>query len=147
LKAGVKGGVKGKLPPSTITVDNIDGTTLCSISATEVCAVCPHAEELGSRFGGRPCEARAGPGQVGKLGKHVSAAPAFSFDEWSSATGSSGLPYVIDSFDYAGQVSYEKFEAATDLTGDWGQGRLASPGPRHNEFPMGLTIIDFNEAK
>ena len=60
-----------------------------------------------------------------------------------SMLGSSGLPYVIDSFAVVGKISAEKFNAAPTLAGGWSEGLLAVPTPRHDEFPMDFTIVNF----
>jgi hypothetical protein len=56
---------------------------------------------------------------------------------------SDGLPYVIDAFDFAGQVDIAAFEAAPGIEGDWGKGRIAKPERREREFPLDLNIINF----
>jgi hypothetical protein len=59
---------------------------------------------------------------------------------------SDGLPYLIDAFDFAGQVDFAAFEAAPGLAGDWGKGRIAKPEPRKREFPLNVNIINFPSA-
>ena len=44
-----------------------------------------------------------------------------------SVLGSNGVPYVIDTFNLAGQIDIAAFEAAPDLTGNWGKGSLSKP--------------------
>jgi hypothetical protein len=64
-----------------------------------------------------------------------------------SVLGSNGVPYVIESFNLAGQIDIAAFETAPDLTGNWGKGRL-SKGERHErEFPLNFNIIDFPSAQ
>ncbi len=60
-----------------------------------------------------------------------------------SALGANGLPYTIDQFDLAGQISSEKFQAAPDLEGDWGKGLLAQPTHHETQIPLDLTVINF----
>lgn len=58
--------------------------------------------------------------------------------------GSSGIPYLINSFDYNGQVPLPVFENADQYySGDWGSGRLPAPQPRTNQLPMNLAIVNF----
>jgi hypothetical protein len=64
-----------------------------------------------------------------------------------SVLGSDGVPYVIESFNLAGQIDIAAFEAAPDLTGNWGKGRLSKPERREREFPLNLNIIDFSPAQ
>ena len=62
-----------------------------------------------------------------------------------SVLGGSGIPYVIDSFGYQGQISAEQVAAADNyLTGDFfGPGRLPTPVPREEQLPMAWAIVDF----
>ena len=54
-----------------------------------------------------------------------------------SVLGSSGIPYVLDSFRYQGQISPQQLAAADDfLTGDFfGPGRLATPSRAPTSCP------------
>lgn len=62
-----------------------------------------------------------------------------------SVLGSSGIPYVLDSFGYQGQISPQQLAAADDfLTGDFfGPGRLATPQPRTDQLPTAWAIVNF----
>ncbi len=62
-----------------------------------------------------------------------------------SVLGSDGFPYVLDAFDYAGQLSLDTLVAADDyMTGsNYLAGQLASPEPRTDELPMSLSIVNF----
>ena len=62
-----------------------------------------------------------------------------------SVLGSSGIPYVLDSFQYQGQISPQQLAAADDfLTGDFfGPGRLATPQPRMDQLPSAWAIVNF----
>lgn len=58
--------------------------------------------------------------------------------------GSRGIPYLINSFDYAGQVPGAVFDATDDyLSGNFGSGRLPSPQPRTDQLPVNLAIVNF----
>jgi murein DD-endopeptidase MepM/ murein hydrolase activator NlpD len=86
---------------------------------------------------------------LGKLGNTGNtSAPHLHFHIMNRpyALASDGLPYLIDAFDFAGQVDIAAFEAAPDITGDWGKGRLAKPEPRKGEFPLNVNIINFAPA-
>jgi len=67
--------------------------------------------------------------------------------EGSSVLGSNGIPYVIDSFELAGEVSAAAFAAATGVEGDWSKGLFPTPSPRHKQFPLDLNIVDFSAGK
>jgi hypothetical protein len=62
-----------------------------------------------------------------------------------SAIASPSIPYVIDSFDYQGQISPQRiYEADNYLTGNFfGPDRHQTPEPRTNQLPMAWTIINF----
>ena len=61
-----------------------------------------------------------------------------------SLVNSDGLPYVIDGFEFDGQVDPDLF-IKTDyfMSGNFGSGRLSQPEPREDELPLAFTIIDF----
>jgi len=40
-------------------------------------------------------------------------------------------------------VDIAAFEAAPDITGDWGKTRVAKPERRGREFPLDVNIINF----
>lgn len=62
-----------------------------------------------------------------------------------SVLGSDGVPYVLDTFDYAGQLPVDTLLAADDyMTGSkYLAGQLATPEPRTDELPMLLAIVNF----
>jgi hypothetical protein len=62
-----------------------------------------------------------------------------------SVLGSSGIPYVLDSFQYQGQISPQQLASADDyLTGDFfGPGRLATPQLRTHQLPTAWAIVNF----
>jgi len=66
----------------------------------------------------------------------------FHLMDGSSVLGSSGLPYVIDSFSVVGQLSAERFDK-TELEGEWSKYLFATPSVRKMEFPVDLTVVDF----
>ncbi|MGH3766342.1 MAG: M23 family metallopeptidase [Pseudonocardiaceae bacterium] len=62
-----------------------------------------------------------------------------------SAVASPGIPYVIDSFDYQGQISPQRiYDADNYLTGNFfGPDRRSTPETRANQLPMAWAIINF----
>jgi hypothetical protein len=62
-----------------------------------------------------------------------------------SAIASPSIPYVIDSFDYQGQISPQRFyEADNYLTGNFfGPDLHRTPQARTNQLPMAWAIINF----
>ncbi len=61
-----------------------------------------------------------------------------------SVLGSDGVPYVIDSFEYDGQVAVEQLQEADNyVSGTYLSGRLPTPEPRTEELPLLLAIVNF----
>jgi murein DD-endopeptidase MepM/ murein hydrolase activator NlpD len=61
-----------------------------------------------------------------------------------SVLGNDGVPYVIDGFNYDGQVDPAQIANADDyLSGQFLSGRLPAPQPRTDKLPMAWAIIDF----
>ncbi|GAA1234894.1 M23 family metallopeptidase [Oryzihumus leptocrescens] len=62
-----------------------------------------------------------------------------------SVLGSSGIPYVIDHFQYQGQVSPQQIADADNyLTGSFfGPGHLAEPEARQDQLPLAWAIVNF----
>jgi murein DD-endopeptidase MepM/ murein hydrolase activator NlpD len=59
------------------------------------------------------------------------------------ALGSDGIPYVIDSFGYEGQVPAREFAESEDLTEEFDDDRLPEPEPCEDELPLNLAIVSF----
>jgi len=130
--------------PKTITVENVDGNHVVLDLGNGFFAFYAHMQK--GSVAVRPGD-RVKRGQVlGKLGNSGNtSAPHLHFHIMNgpSVLGSDGLPYVIDHFQLAGQISKEQFAAAEGVEGNWGQGLFADPSPRQNQFPLDLTIVDF----
>ena len=60
-----------------------------------------------------------------------------------SPLADNGVPYVIDRFEYAGQVDRKSFMESETLTENFGTGRISSPKALQNAYPLQLDIIDF----
>jgi murein DD-endopeptidase MepM/ murein hydrolase activator NlpD len=67
----------------------------------------------------------------------------FHLMDGTSVLGSSGLPYVIDHFELAGQLSREQWKTAKDDSVAFSNYLLAHPVERKLEFPIDLTVVDF----
>jgi murein DD-endopeptidase MepM/ murein hydrolase activator NlpD len=85
-------------------------------------------------------------GKLGNSGNTSGPHLHFHIMTGPSVLGSNGVPYVIDSFNLAGQIDTAAFEAAPDLTGNWGKGRLSKAERHEREFPLNFNIIDFPSA-
>ena len=139
----------GTLPdPNSITLQNVDGNHVVLDLGGGVFAFYAHLQKGSVRVASGD---RVKRGQVlGKLGNTGNtSAPHLHFHlmEGPSVLGSNGIPYLIDSFAIAGQVSAADFAAATGVEGNWSKGLLRSPSPRHNQFPLDLNIVNFSSLK
>jgi hypothetical protein len=80
---------------------------------------------------------------LGNTGNSSAAHLHFQLANGPSLAQSYGIPYVINRFEYAGQVSAEEFTNADSfLTGIFNSQRLAKPQPRTKEFPLSLAIVN-----
>jgi len=135
----------GKLPdPSTITIQTVDGNHVVLDIGGGRFAFYAHLQKNSVRV--RPGDHVKKGAVLGKLGNTGNtSAPHLHFHIMGgpSALASDGLPYVIDRFEFAGQVDPVAFEAAPGIEGNWGQGRIKKPEPRQQQFPLNLNIIDF----
>jgi murein DD-endopeptidase MepM/ murein hydrolase activator NlpD len=71
----------------------------------------------------------------------------FHLMDGPSVLCSNGIPYTIDSFAMAGQISLSDFAKATGVEGDWSKGMFPAPGSRQGQYPMDLNIVDFPSAQ
>ncbi len=53
------------------------------------------------------------------------------------------FPYIIENFEYAGQIPLDLFIQSTDLTEKFSVRRLAAPQQRRREYPLAWDIINF----
>ena len=141
--------VPGRLPdPRTVNIHNVDGNHIVLDLGNGFFAFYAHLQKH---------SILVKPGQHVKRGQILAklgntgntSAPHLHFHivDSPSVLGSNGLPYVIDSFAFDGQVSAAKFAAAAGVEGQWGKGRLRTSSPRERQFPLNLNIIDFPDRK
>ena len=139
----------GRLPdPKTITLENVDGNHVVLDLGGGLFAFYAHIQK-GSVTVARGDEVKRGQvlGKLGNTGNTSAPHLHFHLMDGPSVLGSSGLPYVIDSFLYAGQVPAPEFAQATNVEGDWSKGLLATPSPRHGQFPLDLAVVTFPATK
>ena len=139
----------GHLPdPKTITLENVDGNHVVLDLGGGLFAFYAHMQK-GSVTVARGDEVKRGQvlGKLGNTGNTSAPHLHFHLMDGPSVLGSSGLPYVIDSFVYAGQVPAAEFAQATDVEGDWSKGLLTTPSPRRGQFPLDLAVVTFSAAK
>jgi hypothetical protein len=135
----------GTLPdPSTINMQNVDGNHIVIDLGGGVYAFYAHLQKgsvqasVGDRV--RRGQVLAKLGNTGNTsGPHLH----FHLMEGTSVLCSNGIPYSIDSFAVAGQISLSDFAKATGVEGDWGKGMFPAPSPRHDQYPMDLNIVTF----
>jgi murein DD-endopeptidase MepM/ murein hydrolase activator NlpD len=84
---------------------------------------------------------------LGKLGNSGnSSAPHLHIHLMDGPTlGSNGLAYVMDHFEIAGQIPPEKTDAVYEFKEAWASALLPKPSPRHEQFPLHLTIVNIPE--
>lgn len=141
--------VPGRLPdPRTINIHNVDGNHIVLDLGNGFFAFYAHLQKDSVLV--KPGQ-RVKRGQVlaklGNTGNTSGPHLHFHIMDSPSVLGSNGLPYVIDSFAFDGQVSAAKFAAAPGVEGDWGEGRLQTPSTRERQFPLNLNIINFPDRK
>jgi hypothetical protein len=140
--------IPGHLPdPSSITIDTVDGNHVVLDLGGGRFAFYAHLQKNSVRVKpGHEVKKGAVLGKLGNTGN--TSAPHLHFHVMNrpSPLASDGVPYLIDAFDFAGQVDIAAFEAAPDITGDWGKGRVAKPERREREFPLNVNIINFPSA-
>jgi hypothetical protein len=137
--------VPGRLPdPSSITIDTVDGNHVVLDLGGGRFAFYAHLQKNSVRVKpGDEVKKGAILGKLGNTGNTSAPHLHFHIINRPSPLASDGLPYLIDAFDFAGQVDIAAFEAAPDITGDWGKGRVAKPDRREREFPLDVNIINF----
>lgn len=64
-----------------------------------------------------------------------------------SVLASEGLPYVIDSFDLAGQINIAAWNAANSVAGVWLPGWTSNAvAAQKDRFPLNVDIINFPQS-
>ncbi len=130
-----------------LTVENVDGNHVILDLGDGVWAMYAHFEkgsvtvEVGDRV-----ERGDVLGKLGNTGNANASHLHFQLMDGPTLLGSNGLPYVIDGFDYRGQVAPSQIQNADDyLSGSFLQGRSAEAEPRKDQLPLLLAIVDFPE--
>ncbi len=138
--------VPGRMPdPGTINLLNIGGNHIVLDLGHGRFGFYAHLKQGSLRVAKGDRVAR---GQVlallGNTGNTSAPHLHFHLMDSPSLLGSSGLPYVIDRFAVAGQLSAEQFDQGA-LDGDWKAGLAPQPTPREKAFPLDLTVVDFTD--
>jgi len=128
-----------------ITVETVDGNHIVQDIGGGVYAFYAHLQK-GSLLVKTGDTVRKGQviAKLGNTGNSDSSHLHLHLMNGPSVLGSDGVPYVIDSFDYDGQVPVPDI-LSTDsyLTGSFLSGQLPTPEPRTDEMPLSLAIVTF----
>ncbi len=136
----------GSLPdPSTITIDNVDGNHIVLDLGGGVYAFYAHLQRnsLAVRLGDRVKRSQV----LAKLGNTGnSSAPHLHFHLMQSASVlcSNGIPYAIDNFDAAGNLSHDS-AAEQELTADFSKSFRPASNRRY-QYPLDLEIVNFSAS-
>jgi hypothetical protein len=128
----------GQLPdPKTMTLENVDGNHVVLDLGHNKYAFYAHLQK-DSVLVKKGEHVKRGQvlGLLGNTGNSSAPHLHFHLMDGTSVLGSSGLPYVIDSFAVAGELSGE-------VDGKWSKDFSAHPSERKSEFPLDLTVVNF----
>jgi murein DD-endopeptidase MepM/ murein hydrolase activator NlpD len=128
-----------------ITVETVDGNHIVEDIGGGVFAFYAHLQK-GSLLVKPGDKVKKGQviAKLGNTGNANASHMHFHLMNGPSVLGSDGVPYVIDRFDYDGQVSPQALLDADDfLSGVFNQGQLPKVDPRQHQLPMSLAIVNF----
>ena len=130
--------------PKTITLEHLDGNHVVMDLGNGLYAFYAHMQK-GSVTVAPGTQVKRGQvlGKLGNTGN--SSAPHLHFHLMNnpSVTGSSGAPYLIDSFTWMGEIPEELFAKSTGVEGDFSKAIAPTPSSRKGQFPLDLAIVDF----
>lgn len=128
-----------------LTIENVDGNHVILDIGGGVYAMYAHFQE--GSIVVKPGDTVKRGDLLAKLGNTGNANAShlhFQLMDGPSLLGADALPYVFDTFAYAGQVAPDAIIDADDyLTGTFLQGKLTTAERRTNELPSALAIVDF----
>lgn len=135
----------GTLPdPSTINIQNVDGNHIVIDLGDGVYAFYAHLQKNSVQVAvGQRVKRGQVLAKLGNTGNTSGPHLHFHLMESPSVLCSNGIPYTIDSFALAGQVSLSDFAKATGVEGDWSKGMFPAASPRQNQYPMDMNIVNF----
>jgi murein DD-endopeptidase MepM/ murein hydrolase activator NlpD len=126
-----------------MTIENVDGNHIVLDLGRNKYAFYAHLEK-GSLLVTKGDHVKRGQvlALLGNTGNTSAPHLHFHLMDGISVLGSSGLPYVIDGFELAGQLSSEQFKAS-ELQGEWSKDISTHASSRKSEFPLDLTVVNF----
>ena len=136
--------IPGSLPdPKTITLANVDGNYIVLDLGGGIFAFYAHLRRNSlSVSAGEHVKRGQVLAKLGNTGNTSAPHLHFHLMDGTSTLGSNGIPYVIDTFEYAGEVSAAKFDSG-NLEGSWNDALMRPPGVRHGQFPLDRAVVGF----
>jgi hypothetical protein len=136
--------VPGSLPdPKTITLANVDGNHIVLDLGNHLFAFYAHLQHNSITVSqGEQVKRGQLLAKLGNTGNTSAPHLHFHLMDGTSTLGSNGIPYVIDVFEFAGQIPAAK-SADGKLEGTWNEGLLRTPSVRHAQFPLDLAVVNF----
>lgn len=128
-----------------LTLENVDGNHVVIDLGGGVYAMYAHMIKgtLTVKVGDKVTKGQV-IGRLGNTGNANASHLHFQLQTGPSLLDADGLPYVIDSFTYRGQVDPELVVNADDyVSGTYLPAQLPAPQARTDQMPMVLAIIDF----
>jgi hypothetical protein len=142
---GLEDQVPGELPGTSIPLDEADGNSVVVDIGDGLYMMYAHMKNGSIKVAeGDPVSRGDEIGQIGNTGN--SSAPHLHFHvmDGPSPLASNGLPYVIDSFTVTGKgESTEDFDAVENTETPLTIVSVDDEGPRTDELPLDLSIVDF----
>ena len=134
----------GTLPdPATINIGNVDGNHIVLDLGGGVYAFYAHLEKgsLKVKLGEHVKRSRV-LAKLGNTGNTSAPHLHFHLMESPSVLCSNGIPYVMDSFDAAGNINAD-YPDVTELSVNFSKA-FRPPNARHDQYPLDLEIVNFN---
>lgn len=134
----------GNLPdPKTINLENVDGNHIVLDIGHGKYAFYAHLQRGSLRVAvGDHVKRGQTLALLGNTGNTSAPHLHFHLMDGISVLGSSGLPYVFDKFELAGQLSRAQLDASGFADG-WSKDLYATPLARRLEFPLDLSVVNF----
>jgi hypothetical protein len=133
----------GTLPdPSTINIGNVDGNHIVLDIGGGIYAFYAHLEKnsVTVKLGDHVKRAQV-LAKLGNTGNTSAPHLHFHLMQSPSVLCSNGIPYVMDSFDEAGNIKYD-YADETELSADFSKA-FRPPNTRHDQYPLDLEIVNF----
>lgn len=128
-----------------LTIENVDGNHIIQDLGDGTWAMYAHLQKGSLQV--KPGDKVTKGQLIGKLGNTGNSnAPHLHFQlmDGPELAGSDGVPYVFDSFDYAGYVDPAAIRASDDyLVGEFFAHHSPTPQARTDELPLNESLVNF----